>query len=77
MGGIWILAKNLDFDRNLPCPIVKNHDFLTLSRRKNKTINQNTLNIIYSKLNKVFNKCLRLEQKTHSPQIILKIGTKQ
>jgi len=32
---------------------------------------------MYSKLNKVFNKCLRLEQNTHKPQIILKAGTQQ
>ena len=43
MRGIWIFAKNLDFDRNLPCPIVKNHDFLTWSRRKNLTTNPKVL----------------------------------
>ena len=40
---IWMIAKNLDFDRNLPCPIVKNHDFLTWSRRKNLTTNPKVL----------------------------------
>lgn len=41
---------------------------------KDLTINQNTLNIIYSNLNKIFSKCLRFLQKTHNPQIILKTG---
>jgi len=51
--------------KNISCP----------TPDKVKTISQKTLNIIYSKLSRVFSKCLRLEQNTHKPQAILKIGT--
>jgi len=44
---------------------------------KTNTINQKTLSIIYSNLSKVFRRCLRLEQNTHKPHIILKLGTPQ
>jgi len=52
-------------EKKISCPI----------KDKVNTINQNTLSIIYSNLNKVFNKCLRFEQKTQRPHNTLNTGT--
>jgi len=52
-------------EKKISCPI----------KDRLSTINQNTLSIIYSRLSRVFSKCLRFEQNTHRPHSTLKIGT--